>query len=192
MKRLICFCAAILLAFPLGGCDSAQTSAEVYLDSGIADSGEGLTLYFEEEEAAAQALEEIYETVDVRGLAFANRDLLKNKFFINPDYLEEFHVKYASGRYGVADVFLLKPYPEYRADVRESLEQVKVSRVKEFENFDIYNSYVNLFFDICIPVSSAFWLLSPETVYRVLPPTPFLFSRVDPLILVCVCPRPCP
>ena len=54
MKRLICFCAAILLAFPLGGCDSAQTSAEVYLDSGIADSGEGLTLYFEEEEAAAQ------------------------------------------------------------------------------------------------------------------------------------------
>ena len=141
MKRLIFFCAAILLAFPLGGCDSAQTSAEVYLDSGIADSGEGLTLYFEEEEAAAQALEEIYETVDVRGLAFANRDQLKNKFFINPDYLEEFHVKYASGRYGVADVFLLKPYPEYRADVRESLEQVKVSRVKEFENFDIYNSY---------------------------------------------------
>ena len=59
MKRLICFCAAILLAFPLGGCDSAQTSAEVYLDSGIADSGEGLTLYFEEEEAAAQAREEI-------------------------------------------------------------------------------------------------------------------------------------
>lgn len=50
-------------------------------------------------------------------------------------------MKYASGRYGVADVFLLKPYPEYRADVRESLEQVKVSRVKEFENFDIYNSY---------------------------------------------------
>jgi hypothetical protein len=59
-------------------------------------------------------------------------------------------------------------------------------------SFLIFLFRLNLFFDICIPVSSAFWLLSPETVYRVLPPTPFLFSRVDPLILVCVCPRPCP
>ncbi len=59
MKQLICFCAVVLLAFPLSGCDSAQASAEVYLDSGIMDSGDSLTID-REEYASTKALDEIY------------------------------------------------------------------------------------------------------------------------------------
>lgn len=42
---------------------------------------------------------------------------------------------------GLADVMIVKPYPSLREDVRAKLVSYKESRIREFENFDILDSY---------------------------------------------------
>ncbi len=86
------------------------------------------------------ALEEIYRESDVRGVGQASKSAMENKFFFNLEDLDVYYVRYASGRFGVADVFILKPAADKTPKVREALEQVKINRIKEFENYDIYDS----------------------------------------------------
>lgn len=86
------------------------------------------------------ALEEIYRNIDVRGVGQAPKSVMENKFFFNVEDLDEYYVRYASGRFGVADVFILKPVEGKTPKVRETLEQVKINRIKEFENYDVYDS----------------------------------------------------
>ncbi|MBC8585894.1 DUF4358 domain-containing protein [Youxingia wuxianensis] len=130
--KYLCFFLALLLA--LAGCsDNEPQNAAVPQEH---SSGEVL------EEADPQgALDEIYKTIDMKGLEDADDTVLTEKFFIDTSKLEEYYVKYSSGRYGVADVFILKASPEDTPSIRESLEQVKLNRMKEFENYDIHNSY---------------------------------------------------
>ena len=95
------------------------------------------------------ALDKIYETVDIMDVSEASDRDLRDQFYLDTDLLAEYYVRFASGRFGVADVFILKPQEgldaeetqQIQAQVREQLEQVKINREKQFENYDIYNAY---------------------------------------------------
>lgn len=132
MKRLLAFCCALLLAAGLPGCgkpdpEQASVSAVSVSVVEVADP--------------EQALTEIYAEIDPLGLSEATDEILSDKFLIEPDMLTDYWVRYSNGRFGVSDVFLLQPREDDVLTVREALEKVKLSRAKEFENYDIYNAH---------------------------------------------------
>ena len=55
--------------------------------------------------------------------------------------VEEYYVRYSSGRYGLADVFILRPFHNDYDSVRESLETVKLDRIRKTEDYDILGSH---------------------------------------------------
>lgn len=55
------------------------------------------------------AIEKIYENVTVRGLTDASDDDLTDKFFLDVSMLDSYWVRFSSGDFGLADVFILKP-----------------------------------------------------------------------------------
>lgn len=116
----------------LTGCGQAQTPLEE------SESSQVQVVDTADPEAALDA---IYQDCEIRGVEKATIRILRDQFYINPDQIVDYYVRYSSGRYGLADVFILKPEAGEELAVRESLEQVKLSRIKEFESYDIYNAY---------------------------------------------------
>ena len=126
---------AAMLLLGLGGCGKKENRAEPDVPADL------LSRSVVEVADPERALEEIYQDVTVEDLYDADDETLMEKFFIDPAMLESYQVRYASGRYGVADVFILQPFEEDLPQVREQLEQVKLNRAREFENYDIYNAH---------------------------------------------------
>lgn len=134
MKKLILYCCASLLL--LSGCGEAKPETpEVPQDvfrPVITDI---------EQIDIPETIEEIYKTVEVKELTNADDQTLEEKFLIKTELLNDYYVRYSSGRYGLADVFFLKPASNDEIqDVREMLQLVKLNRAKEFEDYDIYNA----------------------------------------------------
>lgn len=89
-----------------------------------------------------KAIERIYETVDVEDVMEADARDLARRFSIDTTLIDDFAARYASGKFGVANVFILKPKTEEdAAKIREQLEQIKLSIARECEHYDIYNSH---------------------------------------------------
>ncbi|MGI5967205.1 MULTISPECIES: DUF4358 domain-containing protein [Anaerotruncus] len=132
MKKLLALLCALTLLSALSGCGKPAADVTELPISSIS---------VVEVADPEQAIREIYAEITMAGISDADDRVLQDKFLIDPDMLEDYVVKYSSGRFGVADVFILKPVEDEVLTVREALEKVKLSRVKEFENYDIYNSY---------------------------------------------------
>lgn len=132
MKRILAlFCAAFL-------CLSAAGCRQDRRQEGPADPASAGPLV--ETADPETAIEKIYEAVDVRGVSDAGNDDLEDKFFIDTSLLDSYWVRFSSGDFGLADVFILKPSEGGEPKVRDMLEQVKLNRAKEFENYDVYDA----------------------------------------------------
>lgn len=133
MKRIISLFCILTACLSLAACGENSTQARANTeDVASADSPQQAN--------PSKALEEIYTAIDIRDVSKGTKEILNDKFFIAPDLVEEAHFNYTSGRFGVSDVFILKPAKDQMSQVKELLQQVKAIRVKEFSNYDIYNS----------------------------------------------------
>ena len=130
MKRTIALLCALLLC--LTGCRSEGPGQNAAVESAgpLVETAEPET-----------AIEKIYENVTVRGLTDASDDDLTDKFFLDVSMLDSYWVRFSSGDFGLADVFILKPSEGMEPKVRDALEQVKLNRAKEFENYDVYDAH---------------------------------------------------
>lgn len=134
MKKLILFCCALML---LSGCGEANTAAPALPE----DAFRPVITDIEQIDIPL-TMNEIYKTVTVKELSDADDQTLEEKFFIQTELLNDYYVRYSSGRYGLADVFFLKPSSSDEIpQVREMLEKVKLNRANEFEDYDIYNAH---------------------------------------------------
>lgn len=86
------------------------------------------------------AIDIISDHINVKGVEFADDTVMEEKFFFDLDDIDEYYVLYSSGRYGVADIYIIKPKTDKMPSVRETLEQVKINRVNEFEEYNVYDS----------------------------------------------------
>ncbi|RLL10155.1 DUF4358 domain-containing protein [Anaerotruncus massiliensis (ex Liu et al. 2021)] len=130
LKRTIALLCALLLC--LTGCRSEGPGQNAAVESAgpLVETAEPET-----------AIEKIYENVTVRGLTDASDDDLTDKFFLDVSMLDSYWVRFSSGDFGLADVFILKPSEGMEPKVRDALEQVKLNRAKEFENYDVYDAH---------------------------------------------------
>lgn len=130
LKRILALLCALLLC--LTGCRSERPGQSAAVESAgpLVETAEPET-----------AMEKIYEGVSVRGLSDASDDDLTDKFFLDVSMLDSYWVRFSSGDFGLADVFILKPSEGMEPKVRDALEQIKLNRAKEFENYDIYDAH---------------------------------------------------
>lgn len=136
----------LILSLLLSGCGKETAKAAPQLmraapaPQSLSSSAIGPKQAPVEEADPEAAMEEIYEHIDIKGVESADDSVMEDKFFFSLNDLDEYYVRYSSGRYGVADVFILKPTEDEMPTVRETLEQVKINRIHEFENYDVYDS----------------------------------------------------
>ncbi|MEG0541162.1 MAG: DUF4358 domain-containing protein [Angelakisella sp.] len=91
--------------------------------------------------APEQAITDIYFNVSVMGVEEATPERLQADFGINPDLYTGLWGKYSDGRFGAADVIIMKPRLGQEQEAREALQSIKLSRMSLFKNYDIYNAY---------------------------------------------------
>lgn len=96
---------------------------------------------FPEGSGPEEALNEIYFDVDILGVQEVTSQILVDEFGLNSSHWVSVYGRYTNGRFGIADVFIIRPRPGHEDDVRECLETIKLVRMNLFRNFDIYNSY---------------------------------------------------
>ncbi len=96
---------------------------------------------FPEGSGPEEALTEIYFDVDILGVEEVTSQVLEDKFGLDPAHWLSVYGRYTNGRFGIADVFLIRPRPGHEDEVRECLETIKLSRMNLFRNFDVYNAY---------------------------------------------------
>ena len=137
MKRYCILVAAFLL---LAGCQKQEAGGQAV--TAVTNAGAVALNPIVTVADPAAAIEKIYEKVDIEDILEADARDLSRIFSIDTGLLESSFVRYASGKFGIADTFILKPKdPADIPKLREQLEQVKLSTAKECEHFDIYNSY---------------------------------------------------
>ena len=88
-----------------------------------------------------EALAEIYFDVKILGVQEATSQKLADEFGLDPIHWLSVHGRYTNGRFGIADVFLIRPRPGHEDEVRECLETIKLSRMNLFRNFDVFGAY---------------------------------------------------
>lgn len=134
MKRLLCFVlAGALLLF--GGCakntETPASEPEASVSSQAVAAPTNLT----------DVLDVIYKKVEMKGLSdIKDGDILYNLFHVDRAWVQDFAVRYSSGRYGVADVAILKPAEGRTEDIIDALEIRRSDRIAEFENYDVHDS----------------------------------------------------
>lgn len=136
--------AALILSLTilLSGCskETAEAAPQQAAASALTTSDLNSQLPPLEEADPETAIQKIYDHIDIKGVEFADDTVMEDKFFFSLEDIDEYYVIFSSGRYGVADVFIIKPAEDKMPSVRETLEQVKINRVHEFENYDVYDS----------------------------------------------------
>ena len=88
-----------------------------------------------------EALTEIYFDVDVLGVQEVTSQVLVDEFGLDSSHWSAVYGRCTNGRFGIADVFIIRPRPGHEDEVRECLETIKLSRMNLFRNFDVFGAY---------------------------------------------------
>ena len=134
--------AAMMICCPLFGCSSRSESG--VSESSTASQGADLSEeYYIEPSAMEKVLEEIYTDVP---------DLLKDSIIepteeeieevlkLNPSNIDDSYIRYSSGSFGLADLYVIKPASDSIYDLKRGLEDLRLRRIEEFEQYDVYDA----------------------------------------------------
>lgn len=89
----------------------------------------------------------IYPNLDISKLTaqsvskITDETVLTEQFYLDLDKIISYDVRSAEGKYGIADVAIIRVKEGFANDVMDSLEMRKDDRINEFLNYDVYDSY---------------------------------------------------
>lgn len=165
MKQLLSLLLTACLLFSFSACgDSAQKPASSSSAEGVADTQEVLVVKpIVSEPEPEMALDKIYESVEIEDVKELNLRVLTEEFgFDFTQYaLEDCAGRYTSGRFGLANVFILKPSKKLPSTakaasssgtssalpqtpmnlVRDQLQTAKANLTIQTASYDIYDSH---------------------------------------------------
>ena len=133
MKRIICLLFALaMMVIPLAGCSGSSDTNS---------SSQEETSQQTAQEKLSEVINAVYANVENSTLADATDQILKEEFFLDPEDVEEYAVRYTDFRYGVSDVCIVKPAEGKKQDVLDAFSSRQQARMAQCENYDIHNSY---------------------------------------------------
>lgn len=130
----------MLLAF--AGCDSGEAaSSEVQ-----ASSSEAIELtdeFYVDTFLMVDTLDAIYEAVPEllsESVSQPTDEEIEEVLRLSLNYLDDYYIRYSSGSFGLADIYVLKPAKDHKYDLKEELEELRLRRIREFEQYDVYDA----------------------------------------------------
>ena len=137
-KRFLMLAAIFSLIFMLCLCAcSAEEEEEINPDNNYSFDMLDISL----------VVDGIYPNLDISRLTsnsvskITDETVLKEQFYLNLDNIITYDVRSANGKYGVADVAIIRVKDGFAGEVMDSLEMRKDDRINEFLNYDVYDSY---------------------------------------------------
>jgi hypothetical protein len=134
----LALCAAIL-SLGAAGCMGIPDGATPTASS--ADSVEVSVREVAEEADPAGAIEEIYASLEEYSAEQLDTQAIYEIMGITGYQTEEAFVHYSDPKSGLADIAIFKPNSTSKDAIRESLYGFKDQRIREFENYNILDSY---------------------------------------------------
>jgi len=142
LRRIVGILLSVCMLLGFAGCSSDETaSSEVQ-----ASSSEAIELtdeYYVDTFLMLDALDEIYS--DVPELLFESvteptDEEIEEVLRLSLHYLDDYYIRYSSGSFGLADIYVLKPGNDDRYELKEELEELRLRRIREFEQYDVYDA----------------------------------------------------
>lgn len=90
---------------------------------------------------------EIYKKLEITDLVkkslvkVTDETFVEEQYYLDLDNVVSYEIRYADGRYGTADVAIIRVKEGKAEEVMSSLENRKDDRINEFRNYDVYDSY---------------------------------------------------
>lgn len=138
MKKTVRLCALLMaLVMAFGGCKKQE---EGPAEDNPADFSYDML-------DISTIVDEIYDLTELGDLTAASvqkvtdETTLSEQYYLNLDSVIAMDVRSAEGKYGVADVAIIRVAEGKGDEVMESLERRKDDRTNEFSNYDVYDSY---------------------------------------------------
>lgn len=91
-------------------------------------------------QSISDALDAIYFNVSIMGVQEATRESISSDFGLDADLFSEVYGRYTDGRFGVADVFIVRPASGKESQARDALISIRTSRTSLFKNYNIYGA----------------------------------------------------
>ena len=138
MKTTVKFC-ALLVAFALAFCGCSKQE-ENHIEDNPTDFSYDML-------AISTIVDEIYSIAELGDLTAASVEkvtdetTLSEQYYLDLDNVTAMGIRSANGKYGVADVAVIRVAKGKGDEVMESLERRKDDRINEFSNYDVYDSY---------------------------------------------------
>lgn len=87
------------------------------------------------------AMQAIYTSLDKdMGLRIADEKDMEEVMGFDLEAIDEYYVRYMTSDFGASDVYIIKPKEDMTDAVREDLKEWQEHRIREFMEYDIYNS----------------------------------------------------
>lgn len=87
------------------------------------------------------AMKAIYADLDKdMGLRKANDEDMADVMGFDLEAIDAYYVRYMASDFGASDVYIIKPKEEMTETVRKDLKEWQEHRIREFMEYDIYNS----------------------------------------------------
>ena len=141
MKKVLVVFFLIVIYFALAnmqGCSTYQQDSVAPLNAANPSSEE--VIYGA---GPQDVIEDYFFQNQVMALNDLDETVLQERFGIDAELYTEYYGKYADGRFGVSDIFILKPAPGKEDALKDALENVRNMRISEFTNYNIYHSLEN-------------------------------------------------
>ncbi len=145
-KNLLCtILTAAIGVLLLPGCSSGNPNDSVTVSASTSSRSENIAndFFYIDPDQLEPVLEEIYEACPEllrESIEIPTQAQMQEQLKLDMDTLDDYYIRRASGSYGVADIYLIKPGVDKTVAVYDELEQIRQQRRQEFEEYDVYNA----------------------------------------------------
>ncbi len=87
------------------------------------------------------AIQEIYAGCSIKNIGRATDTEAVEEIGLSFDDVASHNIMYSKGSYGVKDTYIILPKPEHTAQVKAQLEARQDAMIRQYEHYDIYESY---------------------------------------------------
>lgn len=106
----------------------------------IPEAVTGTEIFVSSGEDINDALDAIYFNISIMGVREATVDGIAEDFSVDPTLFAEVYGRYTDGRFGIADIIIVRPAAGEEAAARDALITIRTSRTSLFHNYDIYGA----------------------------------------------------
>lgn len=132
---------AVLVFFPLLGCSSQNSVGEE--NSTAVSEADTFEEYYIDSSAIEEVFTEIYKDIPEllkESVKEPSDEEIEEVLKLTVSNMDDHYIRYSSGSFGLADIYIIKPTSDALYEVKRELEDLRLHRIEEFEQYDVYDA----------------------------------------------------